>query len=114
MADALFEHYSAILGTSFQRTAMINLSTMAYPSIDLSTLDQYFSEDEVWSVIKEIPPDKAPGPDGFTGLFYKRAWNIIKLDIMNAFNALWALDGRSFHLLNDAYMILLQKKEPAQ
>jgi Ni/Fe-hydrogenase subunit HybB-like protein len=32
-------------------------------------------------------------------------------DIMHAFNAFWALDSRSFHHLNEAYMILLQKKE---
>jgi hypothetical protein len=28
---------------------------------------------------------------------------------VNAFNALWSLDARSFHLLNDALMILLWK-----
>jgi hypothetical protein len=28
-----------------------------------------------------------------------------------AFNALWSLDACSFHLLNDAVMILLRKKE---
>ena len=39
------------------------------------------------------------------------AWGIIKQDVINTFNALWSLDGRSFHLLNDALMILLRKKE---
>jgi hypothetical protein len=28
---------------------------------------------------------------------------------MNAINALWSLDARSFHLLNDVLMILLRK-----
>jgi hypothetical protein len=36
---------------------------------------------------------------------------IIKQDVINAFNALWLLDYRSFHLMNDALMILLCKKE---
>jgi hypothetical protein len=31
-------------------------------------------------VIKEMPAHKAPGPDGFTGLFLKRCWSIIKDD----------------------------------
>lgn len=53
--------------------------------------------------------DKASGPDGFTGLFYKKAWDIIKADIMNAFNAFWLQDGRSFSHLNGAFMILLKK-----
>lgn len=29
---------------------------------------------------------------------------------MNAFDAFWSLDGWNFHLLNDAYMILLCNK----
>ena len=33
---------------------------------------------------------------------------------MAAFNALWSLDGRSFYLVNQAYMILLKKKSIAQ
>ena len=35
----------------------------------------------------------------------------IKADIINAFNALWSLDARSFSLVNDALMILLRKTE---
>jgi hypothetical protein len=40
---------------------------------------------------------------------YKVAWPIIKQDVVNALNMLWSLDARSFHLLNDALMILLRK-----
>jgi len=74
-----------------------------------------FLSEEVWRTIQEIPVDRAPGPDGFTGLFYRTAWNIIKPDIMRAFHALWALDGRSLYLKNQAYIVLLKKKEfPAE
>jgi hypothetical protein len=79
------------------------------PRLDLTGLDACFSEQEVWETIRELPGDRAPGPDGFTGLLYKVAWPIIKADIMDAINALWSLDARSFHLLNDALMILLRK-----
>jgi hypothetical protein len=27
-----------------------------------------------------VPIDKAPGPDGFNGLFMKKCWDIIKVD----------------------------------
>jgi hypothetical protein len=41
-----------------------------------------FTEDEVHNAINQMPSDKAPGPDGFTGVFFKRCWSIIKGDIM--------------------------------
>ena len=47
-----------------------------------------------------MPNDWEPGPDSFTGLFYKTAWQVIKEDIMCAFQAIWSLDGRSFYLVN--------------
>ncbi|MEJ2372856.1 MAG: hypothetical protein P8Y16_03525 [Sulfurimonas sp.] len=58
-------------------------------------------------------PDKTPGPDVFTGLFYQSAWPIIMFDIMQALHAFWQLDFRRFHLVNQAYMVLLKKKPDA-
>ena len=58
-----------------------------------------------------MPVDKAPGPDGFTRLFYKTAWPIIKTDIIRAFQAIWSLDGHSVYLVNQAFMVLLRKKQ---
>ena len=60
-----------------------------------------------------MPTNKAPGPDEFTGLFYRTAWPIIKGDIVGAFQAIWSLDGRSFYLVNQAFMVLLRKKQDA-
>jgi hypothetical protein len=39
-----------------------------------------------------------------------QAWPIMKFDIMEAFHAFWQLDSHSFHLVNQAYMVLLKKK----
>ena len=39
---------------------------------DLQDLDAPITEEEVWAAIKEMPVDKSPGPDGFTGLFFKK------------------------------------------
>ena len=88
-----------MLGTPGRRGARLDLSQLGLSSLGNVQLDHCFSE-EVWRTILEIPVDKAPGPDGFTGAFYRHAWPIIKRDVMNAFNALWSLDGRSLYLLN--------------
>lgn len=109
MADALYAYYNDVLGSNFKRSRRIDLQAIGVPSIFLTALEHMFTEEEVWSVIAELPNDKAPGPDGFTGLLYKKAWATIKPDILNAFNAFWLQDSRSFYHLNDAYMILLKK-----
>ena len=87
MAQALYEHYNSILGSSFERTRRIHLNAIGLPSLDLSDLEVLFNEEEIGAVVMDLPNDKASGPDGFTGLFYKRDWDIIKADIMNAFYA---------------------------
>lgn len=54
------------------------------PGVDLSDLEQPISEEEVWSIIKSMPSDKASCPDGYTGSFLKVVWQIIKDDFMAA------------------------------
>jgi hypothetical protein len=69
-----------------------------------------FTKEEIWAVIKEFPLNKAPGPDGFTGRFYRLAWSIINGDIIRSFDALSSMYCRSFHHLNDTLLILLPNK----
>jgi hypothetical protein len=108
-ADAIYDYFNGILGTYFARTRNIDLAQIGLPQLDLSALEAPFSTDEVWNIIKSIPNDRAPGPDGFTGRFYKAAWPIIKEDVVAVFNAFWDLDRQSFHTLNTANMVLLRK-----
>ena len=93
------------------REVTVNLSELDMPSIGLSNLEAPISEEEVWKTISSLPSDKAPGPDGFTGKFYKGCWQIIKLDIMAAISAIWSRKFDNFELLNSAYITLLPKKE---
>ena len=50
---------------------------------------------------------------GSHAFFYGTAWPIIKGDILRAFQAIWSLDGRNFYLVNQAFMVLLRKKQDA-
>ena len=112
---ALYEHFNSIMGTNFERSRRFNLQELGLPVEDLYDLERVFSVDEVWAVVRQMPSDKAPGRDGFTGLFYKRCCHIIREDIMHAVNAFWAQDFRSLNHLNEAFMVLIKKKEePSQ
>jgi hypothetical protein len=57
--------------------------------------------------------DKAPGPDGFMGRFYKSCWSVIKLDVMAAVSCVWDYKFRNFGLLNSAFITLLPKIDGA-
>lgn len=49
--------------------------------MDLSGVEREFSLEEIKQAIDEIPADKAPGKDGFSGGFFKSCWEIIKDDL---------------------------------
>ena len=57
-----------------------------------------------------MPRDKALGPDGFIGTFYRACWDIIKDDLTVAFNQLHNLNGQGFKLLNAGNIVLIPKK----
>ena len=57
--------------------------------------------------------DKAPGPDGFIGRFYKSCWSIIKEDVLMALDVIHRGHVFKFSLLNTAYVTLLPKKVDA-
>ena len=110
------DFYDKLLGTSEPREHTINLLELGIPTHthNLADLDSPFTEEEVWLTIKQLPLDKAPGPDGFTGRFYKACWSIIKNDIMVAISAVWSRRLRGLGPLNTAYITLIPKKEDAE
>jgi hypothetical protein len=76
---------------------------------NLITWGVTFTEEEVLSVMQSLPPDKASGPDGFTARFLNVAWDIIREDLMRAFDASWHMDTRNFHTINESLLVLLPK-----
>ncbi|WVZ75385.1 hypothetical protein U9M48_023441 [Paspalum notatum var. saurae] len=103
----------SLLGESCDRTRTVDLDKMDILVRNLGELEAPISEDEVWKRIKGLPSDKALGPDGLTGRFYKSCWHTIKDDVMSAISALWSQKFRIFWLLNCAYITLLPKRDDA-
>ncbi|KAM0908017.1 hypothetical protein ACQ4PT_015732 [Festuca glaucescens] len=96
------------MGTSEPAQAHLNWDFIGLPRIDL-----HFSEAELHSAVFEMPGEKAPGPDGFNGKFFKRCWDIIKDDMLAALNQMHALKGDVCGLLNTANPVLLPMKDAA-
>jgi hypothetical protein len=61
-----------------------------------------------------MPQDKAPGPGGFTGHFFKTSWHLICNDVMVAVDSLFNLRNNDLNLLNKANVILIPKKKGAE
>jgi hypothetical protein len=108
-AEAAFNYFSGILGTTQDREGRLNFEALGIHRRDISSLGRPFIEEEIWAVVKELPLDKASGPNGFTGRFHRSAWSIIKRDVIRAFDVLSSMDCHSFHHLNDILLILLPK-----
>ena len=49
-------------------------------------LTSWASEEEVRLALFLMHPEKAPGPDGMTALFFQQSWSIIKTDITDMVN----------------------------
>lgn len=110
MERGLFDHFSGVFGTAVSRSASINFTALGIHPIPLDGLEVDIGVEEVWNAIKELPPDRAPSPDGFTGKFYKTVWPIIREDVMAAIGAFTHGDLRGLHNLNNALIVLLPKK----
>lgn len=85
--QAFFDHFDQIMGQEYDRQQSVDLSAIGMVTAELNHLDEPFTEDEIWAVIKCMPNDRTPGLDGYTAEFYKSAWAVIKPDAMAAVNA---------------------------
>jgi hypothetical protein len=108
--EELLRHYNTLLGHNTPRERQLNLDSLHIPRHDLQDLEAPFSEDEIKKAVMQTPNEKAPGPDGYTGLFYKICWDIVKLDLLAALHQVYHLRGQRWQLLNSAHVTLLPKK----
>jgi len=110
MEQAFFDHFSTVFGTTACGGMSLNFSALGLQPIQLADLDADITLEEVCAVIKELPADRAPGPNGFIGAFYKTSWHIIQEDVMAAVQAFNVGDFRGLDKLNNALIVLLPKK----
>lgn len=75
------KHYTNVLGTAAPSILNFDWSNLQMSGNTLSDMERPFSDLEVQEAIKLLPSEKAPSPDGFTGIFYKQCWDIIKDDL---------------------------------
>ena len=104
----LFNTYKDRLGSSKPTSMKFDLSRIIRRIDGLDQLSAPFSTDEIDVVIKEMPNDRAPGPDGFNGCFLKKCWQIIKSDFYDLCHAFHA-GGLDITSISEGYITLIPK-----
>jgi hypothetical protein len=69
--EVVFEHMTKIMGTSVPCAERFRWENLGLSAPDLSELDAVFTMQEVKSAVFDSPVERAPGPDGFSGGFFK-------------------------------------------
>jgi hypothetical protein len=64
--EVALNYFNDVFGTSAVRSNSINFEHLDLPHLAMPELSDRFTKDEVWLVIRSLPPDKAPGVDDFT------------------------------------------------
>jgi hypothetical protein len=80
----------------------------------LHQLDDLFSDEEIRRAIAEVALENSLGPDGFTRIFYRVCWDIIKHDVVVVFHCVHSLNTGTLMKLNGAMLTLLPKKEVSE
>ncbi|XP_026399197.1 uncharacterized protein LOC113295052 [Papaver somniferum] len=80
---------------------------------DQQNLDVIPEAEEIKNIIFEMDPESAPGPDGFSGIFYRSCWETIKYDLVAAIQSCWR---RKFipKGMNSSFLVLLPKTQGAK
>ena len=85
MGQLAVRHFQRLLTTPPQADEDISrLFPSTIPGAQIPGLEQPVSNEEIKTALFSIPDDKAPGPDGFTSLFFKKSWSIIGADFIRA------------------------------
>jgi len=69
-----------------------------------------FGEQELENIIKELPMDKALGPDGFSGIFIKKSLPTINQDFINLSQSFYHHNA-NLKCINNSYITLVPKKQ---
>lgn len=101
--------YKNRMGISADTAMVFNLQDLVPRRENLEHLSEPFSREEVDAVVKKLPNDKSPEPDGFNGLFIKKCWYIIKEDFYTLIKE-FQEGSLSIQALTNSFIILIMKK----
>ncbi|KAI9197909.1 hypothetical protein LWI28_006523 [Acer negundo] len=111
--DHIISYYSSLFSSDVSRVGR-DLSTVddVIPSLVTATENAFLtsvpSADDIHNVVFAMDAASAPGPDGFSGSFYQRYWDVVGNDVVLAVQDFF-ITGVIFPGLNSSFIVLLPK-----
>jgi hypothetical protein len=87
---------------------LYNLDEIVSTHNSLEFISIPFTKEEIDNAVQNMPIDKAPGPDGFNGMFFKKCWHIIKDDVYHLCNDFFA-GTVNLQAINNSFITLIPK-----
>ncbi|KAF5468190.1 hypothetical protein F2P56_012365 [Juglans regia] len=110
----IIDYFQTLFSPSAERGAwdvLEGLEGRLTPELSLD-LEREFVAEEVTLVVNQMHPNKAPGPDGMSPLFYQKYWHVLGNDIIAA--VLNVLNTGVFpEGFNHTLLVLIPKKKTA-
>ena len=109
MEGIIWNCFKNRMGVSAGIVMGFDLTALLKPIDGLDFVTEPFTKEEVDDIVKHMPIDKAPRPDGINELFFKKCWHIICQDFYDL--AVAFHDGTAnLENINGSYITLIPKK----
>uniref|UniRef100_A0A2N9IMG3 CCHC-type domain-containing protein n=1 Tax=Fagus sylvatica TaxID=28930 RepID=A0A2N9IMG3_FAGSY len=107
--NSKFFHLSTIVRRRRNQITEIQLEDESWIH-SRDNIADYFAHHFVEKVVWDMNPLKAPGPDGFPGLFFWRYWDIVGYQVIDAVQSFFR-EGWLLKQMNHTFITLIPKKQ---
>jgi len=107
-ASLLWNDFRERLGSCNNIEMLFDLPQLIRHNVDLSYLERPTSETKIDEVIRAVPTDKSPRPDGFNNEFLKKCWHIINQDFYNL-GASFSTNNTCLQSINGSFITHIPK-----
>jgi hypothetical protein len=112
-SNLLWDAFKSRLGSSDFLGIDFDLTDLLTRNEDLQWLDSPFTKQEIDNIIKSLPSDKSPGPDGFNTNFITKCWHIIAQDFYDLCEKFYQ-EEVCLRSINGSFIVLIPKKDNPQ
>ncbi|GJT02020.1 hypothetical protein Tco_0823189 [Tanacetum coccineum] len=108
--DAFVAHYEAFLGQTGYTNGFdgSNLFSNCLDEQGAAHMVRMVTDSEIKEAMFSMGDEKSPGPDGFSAAFFKQAWHIVGVDVINAIREFFT-NGKLLKELNHTIIALIPK-----